>query len=278
MAMLLDRFTDMGLVIEPDRAGGRMRVVAPERLRSIDVATLPYPGIATDYKPLIITMLAVADGVGIVTENLYPGRFPAFTEPYESPYDGTVAGKLNLVAAWGRNTMGTAAGAPGAAGNLIFGSTQRGTNVNYPLVLTTIRCVEHFQGGPITRNNDWNVELEPEPWIELNSVDALKYGIKDGDPVNVITARGNSTTDQAGRTKADGDSAGFAKGFKARVGVGTQANQRVAPGVVAIPWHWGERGLGKGSRANDLCIDSWDANTRIPEYKACLCSIQKVTP
>ena len=50
-------------------------MVAPERLRSIDVATLPYPGIATDYKPLIITMLAVADGVGIVTENLYPGRF-----------------------------------------------------------------------------------------------------------------------------------------------------------------------------------------------------------
>ena len=46
-----------------------------DRLRSIDVATLPYPGIATDYKPLIITMLSVADGVGIVTENLYPGRF-----------------------------------------------------------------------------------------------------------------------------------------------------------------------------------------------------------
>ena len=37
--------------------------------------TLPYPGIATDYKPLFITMLSVADGVGIVTENLYPGRF-----------------------------------------------------------------------------------------------------------------------------------------------------------------------------------------------------------
>ena len=52
-----------------------MRVSAPDRLRSIDVATLPYPGIATDYKPLIITMLSVADGVGIVTENLYPGRF-----------------------------------------------------------------------------------------------------------------------------------------------------------------------------------------------------------
>ncbi len=77
MAMLLERFTDMGLDISTisDRAGDVLRVVAPERLRSIDVATLPYPGIATDYKPLIITMLSIADGVGIVTENLYPGRF-----------------------------------------------------------------------------------------------------------------------------------------------------------------------------------------------------------
>jgi len=73
MAMLLDRFRDMGLHIST--VVGGLSVVAPDRLRSIDVATLPYPGIATDYKPLIITMLAVADGVGIVTENLYPGRF-----------------------------------------------------------------------------------------------------------------------------------------------------------------------------------------------------------
>ena len=55
--------------------GDGLAVWAHERLRSIDVATLPYPGIATDYKPLIVTMLSVADGVGIVTENLYPGRF-----------------------------------------------------------------------------------------------------------------------------------------------------------------------------------------------------------
>ena len=73
MTMLLERFGDMGLDISAVERG--LRVVAPERLRSIDIATLPYPGIATDYKPLIITMLAVADGVGIVTENLYPGRF-----------------------------------------------------------------------------------------------------------------------------------------------------------------------------------------------------------
>ena len=63
----------MGLTVEPSPAGcGRP---APDRLRSTDVATLPYPGVATDYKPLITAMLAVADGVGIVTENLFAGRF-----------------------------------------------------------------------------------------------------------------------------------------------------------------------------------------------------------
>jgi len=73
MEMLLRRFTDMGLAVVEQADG--VAAFATERLRSIDVATLPYPGIATDYKPLIVTMLSVADGVGIVTENLYPGRF-----------------------------------------------------------------------------------------------------------------------------------------------------------------------------------------------------------
>ncbi len=73
MTMLLDRFGEMGLELTVTDAG--IHVVADERAHSIDIATLPYPGIATDYKPLIITMLSVADGVGIVTENLYPGRF-----------------------------------------------------------------------------------------------------------------------------------------------------------------------------------------------------------
>lgn len=196
---------------------------------------------------------------GIGDPHYLPGRFPAFTEPYESP-------RPDLVARWGQNT---AAGA--SLLSTVGTTTPRGTVDQYPLVLTTIRCVEHFQGGPITRNNPWNVEMEPEPWIEINSVDALKYGIKDGDYVNVITARSNSTTDEEARTTISG----WAKGFKARVGVGTLANQRVAPGVVAIPWHWGDRGLGVGSRANDLCIDAWDANTTIPEYKACLCRIEK---
>jgi len=195
-----------------------------------------------------------------------PGRFPAHTEPYESPNTAAVA-------KYGRNSIsGTSLDLIWGRGTGYGGDTYSpiGSVTKFPLILTTIRCVEHFQGGPITRNNSWNVEAEPVPWIEINSVDARNYGIVDGQMVNVITARSNSTTEQESRTDVP---AGWAKGFKARVGTGLQGNQRVAKGVVAIPWHWGDRGLSTGSRANDLCIDAGDANMMIPEYKACLCEL-----
>jgi UDP-N-acetylglucosamine 1-carboxyvinyltransferase len=73
MDMFIAKLGDMGVRISPDPDG--IWAMAPRRLRSIDVATLPYPGVATDYKPFFTTMLAVADGVGIVTENIFKGRF-----------------------------------------------------------------------------------------------------------------------------------------------------------------------------------------------------------
>jgi UDP-N-acetylglucosamine 1-carboxyvinyltransferase len=73
MGMVLRKLREMGLDVTPVEGGVHAR--GPERLRSIDVATLPYPGVATDYKPLLTAMLSVADGVGIVTENLFAGRF-----------------------------------------------------------------------------------------------------------------------------------------------------------------------------------------------------------
>lgn len=69
MDMLLAKLGEMGLRTSPTVDG--LWAAAPSRLRSADVSTLPYPGIATDYKPLLMSVLSVADGVGIVTENLY---------------------------------------------------------------------------------------------------------------------------------------------------------------------------------------------------------------
>jgi UDP-N-acetylglucosamine 1-carboxyvinyltransferase len=71
--MLIRKLGEMGMRVSPSSDG--LWVQAKGRLRSVDVSTLPYPGIATDYKPFFVAMLAVAEGVGIVTENLFAGRF-----------------------------------------------------------------------------------------------------------------------------------------------------------------------------------------------------------
>lgn len=73
MGMLCQKLTEMGMRLSAGDDG--IRALAAGRLRSADCSTLPYPGLATDFKPLLVAVLATADGVGIVTENLYPGRF-----------------------------------------------------------------------------------------------------------------------------------------------------------------------------------------------------------
>jgi UDP-N-acetylglucosamine 1-carboxyvinyltransferase len=73
MDMLLRKLGEMGVEVTPTPEG--LRAQSDGKLHSVDVSTLPYPGVATDYKPFLVTMLSVADGVGIVTENLFTGRF-----------------------------------------------------------------------------------------------------------------------------------------------------------------------------------------------------------
>ena len=73
MVMLCQKFGEMGMRISPD-AGG-IWAFTSRRLRSSDCSTLPYPGLATDFKPFLVALLATTEGVGIVTENLFSGRF-----------------------------------------------------------------------------------------------------------------------------------------------------------------------------------------------------------
>jgi UDP-N-acetylglucosamine 1-carboxyvinyltransferase len=73
MDMLIQKLGDMGMRISPETDG--IWAMSPGRLRSVDVSTLPYPGLATDYKPFLVAMLTTADGVGIVSENIFSGRF-----------------------------------------------------------------------------------------------------------------------------------------------------------------------------------------------------------
>ena len=73
MEMLLRKLEEMGMILEEDDSGLQARVLG--RLKAVDVSTLPYPGLATDYKPFLVAALTVSDGAGMVTENIFAGRF-----------------------------------------------------------------------------------------------------------------------------------------------------------------------------------------------------------
>tara|TARA_B100001250_G_scaffold216957_1_gene186118 strand:- start:561 stop:1808 length:1248 start_codon:yes stop_codon:yes gene_type:complete len=73
MEMLLRKLEEMGMIVEEDDSGLQAKVL--DRLKAVDVSTLPYPGLATDYKPFLVAALTVSDGAGMVTENIFAGRF-----------------------------------------------------------------------------------------------------------------------------------------------------------------------------------------------------------
>jgi UDP-N-acetylglucosamine 1-carboxyvinyltransferase len=75
MEMLIRKLSAAGIEVTQEPEGLRAARASGVRLQAVDAATLPYPGFATDYKPLLVTLLTVAEGVGIVTENLFFGRF-----------------------------------------------------------------------------------------------------------------------------------------------------------------------------------------------------------
>jgi UDP-N-acetylglucosamine 1-carboxyvinyltransferase len=54
---------------------GRVRVKGEGRVKGVDVTTLPYPGFPTDLQAQMMVLMAVADGVSVITETIFENRF-----------------------------------------------------------------------------------------------------------------------------------------------------------------------------------------------------------
>jgi UDP-N-acetylglucosamine 1-carboxyvinyltransferase len=73
LEIVVMKLCEMGMRVSPTPDG--IWAQSTERLRAVDVATLPHPGFATDFMPTAVALMTVADGSAIVTENIYDGRF-----------------------------------------------------------------------------------------------------------------------------------------------------------------------------------------------------------
>ncbi len=71
--LLVEKLGAMGIRISPEPDG--LWAMASGRPRPTNVATLPYPGLATDYLPLLVALQCFNTGTSYATENVFSGRF-----------------------------------------------------------------------------------------------------------------------------------------------------------------------------------------------------------
>ena len=57
-----------------------IEIIAPKRVKSVDIKTMPYPGFPTDMQSIFLALLSVAKGTSIITENIFENRFKCVSE------------------------------------------------------------------------------------------------------------------------------------------------------------------------------------------------------
>jgi formate dehydrogenase major subunit len=136
----------------------------------------------------------------------------------------------------------------------------------FPFVFTSGRLVEYEGGGEETRSNRWLAELQQTMFVEINPADASRLGIGEGDRVWVHGPEGG------------------------RVRVRALVTERVAPGVVFMPFHFSGHWQGEDLRAayppgadpivlgepcNGITTYGYDPVTFMQETKVTLCRVEK---
>jgi formate dehydrogenase major subunit len=211
-----------------------------------DVPDGPAPPMAKETGKYPFIMMSEGKG-GIFGPGLAEGPFPEHYEALECPLEENLMSKQRI-----NPTV------------KLFGGKEDAffsCDVRYPYVATTYRVSEHWQTGVMTRHQPWQLEMQPQVFVEMSEELAKEKGIGNGDKAIVTSARGELWAVAMVTNRF--------KPFK--VG-GSTIHQ------VGLPWHFGwqfpEDGSG-GESANLLTPTIGDANTMIPETKAFMVNVRK---
>jgi len=176
------------------------------------------------------------------------GPFPEHYEPTESPVKNLLHPDQsnNPIAKRFKSDMDK------------YGTVAEGYNI----ICTTYRLTEHYHYW--TKNNPMNVQLVPEPFVEIPAELADQLGLRGGEKVKVTSARAEYIA-----------KAMVTKRIKGMMIDGKKTYQ------IGIPIHWGYRGIaedeGKTAKtpANYLSPAVIDPNAYTPEFKGFLVKLEK---
>jgi len=134
LKMELEKLREMGVDVNaaPGSPGIRVRVDDPASLSGVDVATLPFPGFATDLQAQMMVLLTQASGAGIITENVYENRLQVAEELNRLDAGIDLFGGHRALIRGPRRLSGTIVQAPdlrGGAALVMAGMVSDGTTV-----------------------------------------------------------------------------------------------------------------------------------------------------
>jgi UDP-N-acetylglucosamine 1-carboxyvinyltransferase len=89
------KLLEMG--VELEEGDDYIRVKAKDRLKAVNIKTLPYPGFPTDLQPQMSALLSIAEGTSIITESVWENRFQYIDELKRLGADIKVEGRVAVI-------------------------------------------------------------------------------------------------------------------------------------------------------------------------------------
>lgn len=116
-----------------------IKIIAPKKLKALDIKTMPYPGFPTDMQSVIASMLTTAKGTSIIIENIFENRYKYTQELNKMGAKITIEGKSAIIRGtrklYGTNVKATdlRGGAALVLAGLIAKGTTKIDNIEYIL-------------------------------------------------------------------------------------------------------------------------------------------------
>ena len=117
----------------------KIKIMAPKKLKALDIKTMPYPGFPTDMQSVFASMLTTAKGTSIIVENIFENRYKFTQELNKMGAKIIVEGKSAIIRGvrklYGANVKATdlRGGAALALGGLIAKGKTEIENIDYIL-------------------------------------------------------------------------------------------------------------------------------------------------
>lgn len=119
----------------------KIKIMAPKRIKAIDIKTLPYPGFPTDLQSVFGSILVTAKGTSIIIENIFENRYKYMQELNKMGAKTTIEGKSAIIRGV-RKLYGTTVKATdlrGGAALVVAGLGAKG--------ITIVENIEHILRG-----------------------------------------------------------------------------------------------------------------------------------